>query len=49
MLLSLNVKITMGNGIRQLGLFGVAGVLVAALIIAGFVIGEHVLIEDNIL
>jgi hypothetical protein len=47
MLLSLKVKITMGNGIRQLGLFGVAGVLVAALIIAGFVIGENVLIGDN--
>ena len=29
MLLFLNVKITMGNVIRQLGLFGVAGVLVA--------------------
>ncbi len=42
MLLSLNVKITMGNGIRQLGLFGGAGVLVAALIIAGFVIGDNV-------
>jgi hypothetical protein len=32
----------MSNGIRQLGLFGVAGVLVAAVIIAGFVIGENV-------
>jgi hypothetical protein len=32
----------MGNGIRQVGLFGVAGVLVAALIIAGFVIGNNV-------
>ncbi|MBN1357386.1 DUF4382 domain-containing protein [Candidatus Bathyarchaeota archaeon] len=32
----------MGNGIRQLGLFGVAGVLVAVLIIAGFVIVESV-------
>jgi len=32
----------MGNGIRQLGLFGVAGVLVAVLIIAGFVIGDNV-------
>ena len=32
----------MGNGIRQVGLFGVAGVLVAALIIAGFVIGDNV-------
>lgn len=42
MLLFLNVKITMGNGIRQLGLFGGAGVLVAALIIAGFVIGDNV-------
>jgi hypothetical protein len=32
----------MSNGIRQIGLFGVAGVLVAALIIAGFVIGNNV-------
>ena len=32
----------MSNGIRQIGIFGVAGVLVAALIIAGFVIGENV-------
>jgi hypothetical protein len=32
----------MGNGIRQVGLFGVAGILVAALIIAGFVIGGSV-------
>ena len=31
----------MPNGIRQTGLFGVAGVLVAALIIAGFVIGGN--------
>jgi hypothetical protein len=47
MLLFRKVKINMGNGIRQLGLFGVAGVLVAALIIAGFVIGENVLTGDN--
>ncbi len=32
----------MSNGIRQIGLFGVAGVLVAALIIAGFVIGGNI-------
>ena len=32
----------MSNGIRQISIFGVAGVLVAALIIAGFVIGENV-------
>jgi hypothetical protein len=32
----------MSNGIRQISLFGVAGVLVAALIIAGFVIGDNV-------
>ena len=32
----------MSNGIRQIGIFGVAGILVAALIIAGFVIGENV-------
>lgn len=32
----------MSNGIKQLGLFGVAGVLVAALIIAGFVIGGNI-------
>ena len=32
----------MGNGIRQVGLFGVSGILVAALIIAGFVIGGSV-------
>ena len=32
----------MSNGIRQVGLFGVAGILVAALIIAGFVIGGTV-------
>jgi len=32
----------MSNGIRQIGIFGVAGVLVAVLIIAGFVIGENV-------
>jgi hypothetical protein len=32
----------MANGIKQLGLFGVAGVLVAALIIAGFVIGGNI-------
>jgi hypothetical protein len=32
----------MSNGIRQVGLFGVAGVLVAALIIAGFVIGNNI-------
>jgi hypothetical protein len=31
----------MPNGTRQTGLFGVAGVLVAALIIAGFVIGGN--------
>jgi hypothetical protein len=42
MLFFWKVKINMGNGIRQLGLFGVAGVLVAALIIAGFVIGNNV-------
>jgi len=36
------VNINMSNGIRQVGLFGVAGVLVAAMIIAGFVIGENV-------
>jgi len=29
----------MSNGIRHIGLFGAAGILVAALIIAGFVIG----------
>jgi hypothetical protein len=33
----------MPSGIRQVGLFGVAGVLVAVLIIAGFVIGNNVL------
>jgi hypothetical protein len=33
---------SMGNGTRQLGLFGGAGVLVAVLIIAGFVIGNNV-------
>ena len=32
----------MSNGIRRVGLFGVAGVLVAALIIAGFVIGGNI-------
>jgi hypothetical protein len=32
----------MGNGIRQIGLFGVTGVLVAVVIIAGFVIGNNV-------
>jgi len=32
----------MSSGIRQIGLFGVAGVLVAALIIAGFVIGNNI-------
>jgi hypothetical protein len=32
----------MSSGIRQIGLFGVAGVLVAALIIAGFVIGNSI-------
>ena len=32
----------MSSGIRQVGLFGVAGVLVAVLIIAGFVIGNNV-------
>jgi hypothetical protein len=32
----------MSTGIRQVGLFGVAGVLVATLIIAGFVIGGNV-------
>ena len=32
----------MSNGIRQIGLFGVAGILVAALIIAGFVISGTV-------
>ena len=42
MLLSCRVKNDMSTGIRQLGLFGVAGVLVAALIIAGFVIGGNV-------
>jgi len=36
------VKTDMSNGIRQIGIFGVAGVLVAVLIIAGFVIGENV-------
>jgi hypothetical protein len=40
--LSRAVKINMSSGIRQIGLFGVAGVLVAALIIAGFVIGNNV-------
>lgn len=35
-------EINMGNGIRQLGLFGAAGVMVAALIIAGFVIGNNI-------
>jgi hypothetical protein len=38
----LGVKINMSNGIRQIGLFGVAGILVAALIIAGFVIGGNI-------
>jgi hypothetical protein len=32
----------MSNGIRQAGLFGVAGILVAALIIGGFVIGGNI-------
>ena len=32
----------MSSGIRQVGLFGVAGVLVAVVIIAGFVIGSNV-------
>ena len=32
----------MSNGVKQIGLFGMAGVLVAALIIAGFVIGSNV-------
>jgi len=32
----------MSSGIRQIGLFGFAGVLVAVLIIAGFVIGTNV-------
>jgi hypothetical protein len=32
----------MSNGIRQVGLFGVAGVLLATLIIAGFVIGGNI-------
>jgi hypothetical protein len=36
------VKTDMSNGIKQISIFGVAGVLVAALIIAGFVIGENV-------
>jgi hypothetical protein len=42
LLLSWWVKSEMSTGIRQAGLFGVAGVLVAALIIAGFVIGGNV-------
>jgi hypothetical protein len=42
LLLFRKVNINMSNGIRQVGLFGVAGVLVAALIIAGFVIGNNV-------
>ena len=42
MLLFQKVKINMSNGVRQTGLFGVAGVLVATLIIAGFVIGGNV-------
>jgi hypothetical protein len=41
-LLFRKVKINMGNGIRQIGLFGVTGVLVAVVIIAGFVIGNNV-------
>jgi hypothetical protein len=32
----------MSTRVRQLGLFGVAGVLVATLIIAGFIIGGNV-------
>ena len=32
----------MSNGIKQVGIFGVAGVLVAVLIISGFVIGDNV-------
>jgi hypothetical protein len=36
------VKTDMSNGIRQVGLFGVAGILVSALIIAGFVITGNV-------
>ena len=36
------VKVNMSNGIRQIGLFGAAGILVAALIIAGFVIGGNI-------
>ena len=32
----------MSNGVKQIGLFGMAGILVAALIIAGFVIGSNV-------
>jgi hypothetical protein len=32
----------MSNEIQQIGLFGVTGILVAALIIAGFVIGGTV-------
>jgi len=36
----LGSEVNMSNGIRQVGLFGFAGVLMAALIIAGFVIGS---------
>ena len=32
----------MSNGTRQVGLFGVVGVLIAVVIIAGFVIGDNV-------
>jgi hypothetical protein len=35
-------EIRMSNGIRHVSLFGTAGVLVAALIIAGFVIGGNI-------
>jgi hypothetical protein len=37
----------MSNGIRQVGLFGVAGILVAALIIAGFVISGTVFQDSS--
>jgi len=37
----------MSNGIRHIGLFGAAGILVAALIIAGFVIGGTIFQGSN--
>jgi hypothetical protein len=40
--LFVQVKVSVSNGIRQVSLFGLAGVLVATLIIAGFVIGDNI-------